>query len=677
MTWYGATSYGLSALAYGITAVLLLVGRPKGLRAVAVIVAAAVTVIWAAAAAFSIRGPMLDAVHSLAWTAAILSFLEFSSTGPVRAVRRWLGGACGAVAALIFAGRLVDRSSEETLAFVGLVAMAVIGLLAVEQVFRNAAEEQRRPFRLLCLAIGAIFTADLFVYSHATLLGGLVPALWDSRGIANAIVAPLIIVSLRRDPAWTRGVFVSRYVAFYTASLLGVGVYLMCMGVIAYIIRAVGGEWGVLLELLFLAAAVLVLGVVIFSTSLRARLRVFLVKNFYRSKYDYRREWLRLTETLANTSDMRSLARGALDGIAAIVGSPAGDMWISTDGKRYECLVSIAGGAAKTGYAPDHPMVAFLARKRWVIDSDEYDQVPDRYDSAFGAPSDGVLPANSLIVPLDARGHLQGFIALERPAGLGRLNFDDHDILRTAGKQVAVFLSQALSQEELVATRQFEAVNKLMTFLVHDLKNVVAQQELVVANAQRFGDRPEFIKDAIATISSGVQRMKKVLAQLRSGALEQRTVGRANLSKVLLEVSEQCRDRDPAPELGPVDEQLSIDMDRGQLVSALVHIVRNAQDATAPSGRIAVTAEQQLGEVHLLVADTGCGMDLEFMRNRLFVPFDSTKGHDGMGIGAYQARELVRAAGGRVEVTSEPGGGTVFRLVFPYERVRHRGGAER
>jgi putative PEP-CTERM system histidine kinase len=677
MTWYGPTSYGLSALAYGITTVLLLVGRPKGLRAVAVIVAAVVTVVWAVAAAVSIRGPMLDAVHSFAWTAAILSFLEFSSTGPARSVRRWLGGASGAVAAVIFAGRLVDRSSEAALAFIGLVAMAVIGLLAVEQVLRNAGEDQRRPFRLLCLAIGGIFTADLFVYSHATLLGGLVPALWDSRGIANAIVAPLIIVSLRRDPAWTRGVFVSRYVAFYTASLLGVGAYLLCMGVIAYIIRAAGGEWGVLLELLFLAAAVLVLGVVLFSTSLRARLRVFLVKNFYRSKYDYRREWLRLTETLANTSDMRSLARGALEGIAAIVGSPAGDLWISTDGKRYECLMSIAGGAAKSGYAHDHPMVAFLAGKRWVIDSDEYTEVPDRYDSVFGAPSDGVLPANSLIVPLDSRGHLQGFIVLERPAGLGRLNFDDHDILRTAGKQVAVFLSQALSQEELVATRQFEAVNKLVTFLVHDLKNVVAQQELVVSNAQRFGDRPEFIKDAIATISSGVQRMKKVLAQLRSGALEQRTVGRANLSKVLLEVREQCRDREPAPKFGAVDEQLSIDMDREQLVSALVHIVRNAQDATAASGRISVTAEQQLGEVRLLVADTGCGMDQEFMRNRLFVPFDSTKGHDGMGIGAYQARELIRSGGGRVEVTSEPGGGTVFRLVFPYERVRHRGAAER
>jgi putative PEP-CTERM system histidine kinase len=685
MSWYGATSYGLCALAYGATAILLLLGRPKGGRAVAVIAATAVTVAWAAAAAIAARadGPYtvsiaFDALHALVWTVAISSFLTSSAAGAANRVRRTLAGAAGVLAVAAFVLLVLDSTAQSPrpLVFVVLMVMAVVGLLAVEQVFRNAGEEQRKSFRLLCLAIGGIFTADLFVYSHATLLGGVEPALWYSRGIANAIGAPLIVAALRRDPAWTRGVFVSRYIAFYTASLLGVAAYLLGMGLLAYVIYALGGQWGLLLELLFLAAALSVLAVVIFSTSLRTRLRVFLVKNFYRSKYDYRKEWLRLTETLANTSDIRSLARGALEGIAAIVGSAAADLWLSSDGKQYDWFMSLAATGAKPVYAREHPMVAFLAEKRWVIDSHEYEQFPDRYGSAFGPPGDGVLPAHSLIVPLDSRGHLQGFVALRRPPGIGRLNFDDHDILKTAGKQVAVFLSQALAQEELVATRQFEAVNKLTTFLVHDLKNVLAQQELVVANAQRFGDRPEFIKDAIATVSSGVQRMKKVLAQLRSGALEAKAITRSNLAKVLREVAAQCSDRMPAPEVAGVDEQISLDMDREQLVSALVHIVRNAQDATAQNGRVLVATEQLNGEVHVLVSDTGSGMELEFVRDRLFAPFHSTKGGEGMGIGAYQARELVRSAGGRVEVTSEAGAGTTFRLVFPHERVRRRAAAD-
>jgi putative PEP-CTERM system histidine kinase len=684
MTWYGATSYGLSAFAYAAGAVILLLGRPRGGRAMAVIVAAVITALWGlASAAISARGgapillfAALDAAHALGWTVAILSFLEGPNAGNL-GVRRWLGIGAVALGLWAIAGPLLyGWQGQITLVVaIGLVGMAVIGLLAVEQVFRNAGEQQRKPFRLLCLAIGGIFITDLFVYSHAALLGGVVPALWESRGIANAAFAPLLVFALRRDPAWTRGVFVSRYVAFYTATLLGVGTYLLGMALIAYIIRAVGGEWSLLLQLAFLCAALLVLAVVLFSTGIRARLRVVLVKNFYRSKYDYRKEWLRLTETLANAGDMRSLARGALEGVAAIIGSPAGDLWITTDGQHYDWLMALApDGKAKPGYKADHPLVKVLVNKRWVIDSEEYAQFPDRYDSAFGAPRDGVLPTDSLVVPLDARGQLQGFLVLQRPPQIDQLNFDDHDILKTAGKQVAVFLSQTLAQEQLVETRQFEAMNKLTTFLVHDLKNVIAQQELVVANAQRFSDRPEFIKDAIVTVGSGVQRMKKVLAQLRSGVLDTKVITRANLARVLREVESQCRDRQPVPEFGQADEQLWIDMDRDQLASALLHLIRNAQDATPVDGRISVRTEYRDGEVHVLVSDTGSGMDFEFVRNRLFTPFDSTKGPEGMGIGAYQARELVRAAGGRVEVTSQPGEGSVFAVVFPYERVRHPGG---
>jgi signal transduction histidine kinase len=177
-------------------------------------------------------------------------------------------------------------------------------------------------------------------------------------------------------------------------------------------------------------------------------------------------------------------------------------------------------------------------------------------------------------------------------------------------------------------------------------------------------------------LSAGVERMKKVLAQLRSGALEAKVIRRANLARVLHDVATQCADRTPTPNVGAVDDQISIDMDRDQLVSALVHVVRNAQDATPLDGRVAIVTEQRNGEVHVLVSDTGSGMDPEFVRDRLFKPFHSTKEGEGMGIGAYQARELVRSAGGRVEVASDPGGGTVFRLVFPSAKVRRRVAAE-
>jgi signal transduction histidine kinase len=101
------------------------------------------------------------------------------------------------------------------------------------------------------------------------------------------------------------------------------------------------------------------------------------------------------------------------------------------------------------------------------------------------------------------------------------------------------------------------------------------------------------------------------------------------------------------------------------LAAVLGHLVTNAQDATPADGRITVEAVLQDGALVLAVEDNGSGMDEAFLRERFFKPFDSTKGSKGMGIGAYQARQFVEAAGGEVRVRSAPGEGTRFEMRFP------------
>jgi len=301
----------------------------------------------------------------------------------------------------------------------------------------------------------------------------------------------------------------------------------------------------------------------------------------------------------------------------------------------------------------------------WVIDSEEYADEPDRYGTAFGHPDEHVLPRNSLVVPLDRQGYLQGFVVLGKPAGLRSLNFEDHDILKTAGRQVAAVLAQALVQEKLAETRQFEALNRLSAFLMHDLKNIVAQQELVVANAQRFRHRPEFIDDAFMTIRSGTDRIKRVLEQLRTASPTKQVAGRVDASKVLMEVRSQCADRQPVPQIDMQSQPAWVHMRRDELTSVLFHLVRNAQDATPADGRITIDLRRGESEHVVTVSDTGSGMDEVFIRDRLFRPFDSTKGQEGMGIGAYQARHVVRLAGGEVDVSSEVGQGTIFTVRLP------------
>lgn len=678
MAWFGLGSYGAAAVVYAAITAVLVAGRPTGLVASRIRWAAALSTLWAAAmTALVIRsGPLLafvafDAIHTLAWTVAVLAWLAQQSNSGRWSVRRALmlvsvGLAIwGLIAAVVAPGATGPMPVGQGSAFFALLGMALTGLLAVEQVFRNADSAQREQLRLLCFAIGAIFVVDVFVYAQAALLGGLIEFSWEARGLANALLAPLVVIALRHPTETVREIALSRKVAFYTTSLVGVGAYLVLMGLAAYLIREFGGEWGLLLQISFVLAAVLALGVLIFSSGTRAQIRVLLVKHFYKNKYDYRGEWLRLTESLARSGELGTIARNGLEGIAGIVGSTRASLWVTTDGAKYEQVAEIgAPGVGASAYQSSNPLIQFIGTTGWVVDSEEYAGAPDRYGRSFGEPEASCLPAQSLIVPLDSRGFLQGFVVLGKPAEVRELNFEDHDILKTAGKQVAVVLAQALAQEQLSATRQFEAFNKLSTFLMHDLKNLIAQQDLVVANAKKFRHRPEFIDDVVRSIESGAQRMRSILERLRNASATEHTA-RVDVDKLLREACNQCADRAPEPTVTASHAQTFVEVDRERLFMAIVHAVRNAQDASRSDGRIDLRLTLADTSAIIEVADVGAGMSEEFIRDRLFRPFDSTKGAQGMGVGAYQIRETLKAAGGSVEVDSVPGKGTTIRMILP------------
>jgi len=670
MLWLGIVSYVAAALSYGATAPIVIAGHWGSSRGRLLAAAIVVSCVWAGGWAAALIGASaslvaltgLDALHLSTWTLCVLSWL-----GPAPARKRLL-------IASVLAGLLAVAASLPEgplpkigwLAYPVLVLMALIGFLAVEQVYRNAQEEAQRHLKLLCLAAGGIFACDLFLYSHASLLGAPQPLFWAVRGFANAAVLPLIVLGVKKQAGWERELFVSRHVMFYTASLLGVGVYLLVMGVVAYVIRASGYVWSFPLDLAFLTAAVGVLVGMLFSANIRARFKALLIKHFYRTKYDYREEWLRLTQSLSRIGDLQESATLGLQGMARIIGSQQGYLWLDRDGQRYEWLVSLGSDRPATMYFErDNPLVSFLSSTGWVIDSEEYAYEPDRYATAFGHPDEGLLPKSSLVVPLERQGYLQGFVVLAKPPGLRSLNFEDHDILKTIGRQVAAVLGQALVQEKLAETRQFEALSRLSAFLMHDLKNIVAQQELVVANAQRFKHRPDFIDDAFATIRGGTERIKKVLEQLTNASRTNPGPGRVDVSKVLMEVRSQCADRQPIPEIETQAPAAWVRMNHDELASVLLHLVRNAQDATPPDGRVRIALARSEREIVVTVADTGCGMDAVFIRDRLFRPFESTKGPAGMGIGAFQARHIVRLAGGELDVSSDPGSGTTFSVRLP------------
>ncbi|EHQ53744.1 periplasmic sensor signal transduction histidine kinase, partial [Ectothiorhodospira sp. PHS-1] len=212
--------------------------------------------------------------------------------------------------------------------------------------------------------------------------------------------------------------------------------------------------------------------------------------------------------------------------------------------------------------------------------------------------------------------------------------------------------------------RQFEAFNRLSAYVVHDLKNLIAQLSLVVSNAQRHGDNPAFLKDAIGTVENAVARMNKLMLQLRTGD-PGRDITPVDMGPLAVRAVAQALGRAPKPELAHNGEPIPVLADPERLLSVMNHLIQNAQEATPPEGEVRLGLWRDSRQAYLEIRDTGTGMTSEFIRERLFRPFDTTKGLTGMGIGAYESREFVRALGGDLEVWSEPGVGSRFRISVP------------
>jgi len=223
------------------------------------------------------------------------------------------------------------------------------------------------------------------------------------------------------------------------------------------------------------------------------------------------------------------------------------------------------------------------------------------------------------------------------------------------------------ASESLTHARQFEAYNRLSAFVVHDLKNLVAQLSLVVMNAEKHRDNPDFIDDAIDTMANSVDKMNRLLAQLRKGDIEAVNEKKVRLQELLASVVEQQKNQRPVPDIIAAAEDINLLVNKDKLVAVLGHLLQNAQDATEDSGWVKINLYKTDNQAIIELEDNGRGMDAQFVRDRLFKPFDTTKGNAGMGIGVFEARQFVEQQGGRIAVQSQLGQGTKFTLKLPLE----------
>ena len=544
---------------------------------------------------------------------------------------------------------------------VGRIALAVIGMLMVEQLYRNTPSRDRWGVKFACLGMAGIFVYDFYLYSDAMMFRALNPEIWTARGAINALTVPLIALSAARNPKWSLGLSVSRRIVFHSVALFGSATYLLAMSAAGYYLRYFGGSWGAVMQGAFLFGAVVLLAAVLFSGTFRAWLKVFISKHFYSYGYDYREEWMRFTRTLSDGGP--GLGERVIQAVAELVQSPGGALYVNRESGNCELVTQWNMLDAHDSEPATSSFCTFMQTRQWVVDVAEHSEFPGRYDGM-------VLPAwlttisnVSLVVPLILHGRLAGFVVLAQPRSRIVLNWEVTDLLKIAGSQAASYLTQQESANALMVARQFESFNRMSTFMVHDLKNLVSQLSLLVSNAERHKDNPEFQRDMLETVDLSVQKMKLLLQKLSRGT-DSEVPSRLRLDKLLQRAVAAKSAIAPRPVLEIIDADLTVMANAGRLERVIGHIIQNAVEATPRDGTVSVRLIEWRQQAIVECSDTGCGMVEDFIRDRLFKPFESTKSA-GMGIGVFESREYIQELGGRIDVTSAPGVGTTFRIILP------------
>jgi putative PEP-CTERM system histidine kinase len=676
---FGVLSYGSGALLFLVLSLVLLTGQQGRSHKNALKVATIVSTIWLLYATFTIYSNegylsyLVEPLRSFSWVLFLGYVLVSSVTETRMALRRFRNASflfasytvliVGIVLYRLLAGADSVIFFGIDILYAGLLVFAVAGLVLVEQIMRNAHVESRRAVKYLCIGLGVLFAFDFYLYSNALMFQELDLTVWQARGFVNALVVPVLAIAIARDPRLSLDIFVSRRMVFHTTALVGTGLYLLVMGAGGYYIRYYGGEWGTIIQVIFLFGAGLILMVLFFSGRVRASLRVFINKHFFHYKYDYRDEWLRFIQTLSSGQPDDRLRERTIHSIAEIIDSPGGVLWMRNM-NRFEPVANWQMKiSAQDTVDTDHPLISFLTTRGWLIDIDEYERDPDLYNSLELPAWLESMPRAWLVVPLIVHDQLLGFMVLAHSPAQTYFNWEDSDLVKTAGRQVAVHLAQLEASKALAEARQFEVCSRLTSYVMHDLKNLIAQLSLVVTNASKHKGNPRFMEDAITTVDNSVQKMNRLLEHLRSDSMQVQETAQVEVCALLGEVVQTMSNNRPVPHLDCQAVGIHILANRDRCMAIIGHLIRNAQDATPDDGRVIVRLFKRADRAIIEVQDTGTGMDEQFIRQRLFRPFDSTKA--GMGIGVYEARDYIHKMGGDLEVLSRVGEGSTFRIRVP------------
>jgi putative PEP-CTERM system histidine kinase len=669
---FASVGYAISAMGYALLLLLLLTVRKSGLAKYLLILATAATCLWSIAPfvffPLSVEKLLLfDNIKNLLWLLFLASCLKDNFTNIIEVLSRketWLILVMPFIAIAMPLLGIVPQSWQ----FLLQIVIALTVLVLLEIIYRQAGDNKwaLKPL-ILYLAIISVF--DFVTFANALMVEQIHVNYIAARGFIYAALIPFLVLAIRRVKNWGVEIYISRDIVMHSTLLMVAGGYLFIMAMLGYLVRYFGGQWGSTIQVVLIALSLALLVTLFLSLSFRTKIKVFITKHFFTNQFDYRHEWLKLTHSLNAKEFKENVYTTALRGITQAINYQTG------------CLIQHQNGELKVLADIEKPdlnedekivLLAFsehFKSKKWIIDIEELRTRPFVYEGLKINHSLLNAVYFQLVIPIYNDDVFWGMVVMKGSDNTSKnLNWELRDYLTAVNAQVSNFLFHHQAAQELAENAQFAAFARMSAFIVHDLKNVMAQIDLILSNSGRHKDNPEFIEDTFETLKHTKTRMNKMLLQLNEkNIIQDGADSLVSLSKSIEQVVEQrCASYLPLVNV-IIKSEIPVVLDKEKLCNVIYHLVSNAQQATADDGNVDIILELSEDNKHMLIniVDTGCGMSEDFIGNRLFKPFDTTKGNAGMGIGAFDAKAYLDNIGGQLLVQSELDKGTIFTLRIP------------
>lgn len=546
----------------------------------------------------------------------------------------------------------------------------VLILMNLERTFRISVGTLRWRIKYFILGLAALLVFRLYETSQAIIYPRIGYQLWQINALALMIATAMISFSLIRSEFASVDLYPSRSILYRSFTLLLVGVYLLVVGVLAKLVSLLGGDAYFSLKAFLVMVALVILAAGLLSDRIHQAVTRFISKHFKGPAHDYLQIWTDFSGKTISTMSETDFSRMVVKWMAENLQILSASIWL-LDAHRGHLWLSASTSLPSTDLAnPWHSndFIASLARQ--LREEPDPVNLAERHESRYDLlkklnPKQFQSTQQQWCLPLLHHGEPLGFMILGDRVNDLPFVVDDLHLLKCVGNQVAGHLTNIRLYYKLMEVKEFEAFQTMSAFFVHDLKNTATTLSLLLKNFREHFEDPAFREDAFRSLSKSTQHLQELISRLNQLRHELKISPKsADLNDLVKTVV--CN-LGHTPKIEIVQNLQLLPqcfVDTEQLGKVITNLLLNSIDAIQGEGQITVSTAQRGQWLVLSTSDNGCGMSREFMTQKLFKPFQTTK-KTGLGIGMFHSKLIIEAHKGRIEVDSEPGKGTQFRVFLP------------